>query len=582
MFSTVLVANRGEIALRVMRACRELGLRTVAIYSEADQDALHIRYADQAVLIGPPAAAESYLNIEAIVEAARRTRAGAVHPGYGFLAENPSFARACAAAGIVFIGPSAKAMERMGGKVQARREAAAAGVPVVPGTTDPVVDPATVRRLGDQLGYPVAIKASAGGGGRGLKVAMGPDDVAEAFAGARREAAAYFGSEELYVERYLANPRHIEVQILADAHGTVLHLGERDCSVQRRHQKLIEEAPSPVLSDSERAEIGAAAVRLARHVDYAGAGTLEFLWEDGRFYFLEMNTRIQVEHTVTEEITGIDLVQWQIRVAQGERLPWSQEQISFRGHAIECRINAEDPADQFRPSLGMLTTYYEPHGLGVRVESGYRAGMAIPPQYDSLVAKLIVWGQSRDEARARMRRAVDDFEITGIRTTLPFHRLALGHPVFAAGNATVRFIEEEVTEETLRALGGPASSAPSPEPLEHARVFEVEVNGRRFAVRVAEAGASAERARSPRRGASSRRSDAAATTDAVTAPMGGTVSAVRVTPGENVTAGQVLVVVEAMKMENEIAAPHAGTIGEVRARPGMTVQVGDTLLTFAP
>ncbi len=485
MFSTVLVANRGEIALRVMRACRELGLGTVAIYSEADQEALHVRYADQSILIGPPAPVGSYLNIEAIVEAARRTRAGAVHPGYGFLAENPAFARACAAAGLVFIGPSAKAMERMGGKVQARREAAAAGVPVVPGTTDPVVDPDTVRRLGEQLGYPLAIKASAGGGGRGLKIAMGPDDVAEAFAGARREAAAYFGSEELYVERYLANPRHIEVQILADAHGTVLHLGERDCSVQRRHQKLIEEAPSPVLSNGERQEIGTAAVRLARHVDYAGAGTLEFLWEDGRFYFLEMNTRIQVEHTVTEEITGVDLVQWQIRVAQGERLPWSQEQIGFRGHAIECRINAEDPADQFRPSLGTLTTYCEPHGLGVRVESGYRAGMAIPPQYDSLVAKLIVWGQSRDEALARMRRAVGDFEITGVRTTLPFHRLALDHPVFAAGDATVRFIEEQVTEEALRALGGPAASAPPPVPRLQARVFVVDFNGRRFAFRVA-------------------------------------------------------------------------------------------------
>lgn len=581
MFSTVLVANRGEIALRVMRACRELGLRTVAVYSEADRDALHVRYADQAELIGPPAPADSYLNIEAILDAARRSRAGAIHPGYGFLAENAAFAQACSAAGLVFIGPSAEAMQRMGGKVQARREAGAAGVPVVPGTTDPVADPEAVLRLAEQIGYPIAIKASAGGGGRGLKVAATPADVPEAFAGARREAAAYFKSEELYVERYLANPRHIEVQILADAHGTVLHLGERDCSVQRRHQKLIEEAPSPILGTGERAELGAAATRLARHVGYTGAGTLEFLWEAGRFYFLEMNTRIQVEHTVTEAITGIDLVKWQILVAQGQPLPWRQDEIFFQGHAIECRVNAEDPTAQFRPSLGTLTTYHEPHGLGVRVESGYRGGMTIPPQYDSLVAKLITWGQSRDEALARMRRAVDDFEIAGVRTTLPFHRLALQHPVFTAGDATVRFIEEHISEEALRALGGPPDSPPVTDDLADARGFEVEVNGRRFAVRVAEAGVPAGRPQNPRRGAGSGRQGAAtARADGVTAPMGGTVAAVRVAPGESVTAGQVLVVVEAMKMENEIAAPHAGTIGEVRAAPGTTVQIGDTLLTF--
>ena len=591
MFSTVLVANRGEIALRVMRACRELGLRTVAVYSEADRDALHVQYADDAFLIGPPSPAESYLNIDAIIDAARHARAGAIHPGYGFLAENPLFARRCIEAGLVFIGPSPEAMERMGGKVQARREAVAVGVPLVPGTTDPVSTPDQVRRLAEHYGYPIAIKAAAGGGGRGLKVAVSADDVDAAFTSARREAAAYFKSDVLYVEKYLANPRHIEIQILADAHGNVLHLGERDCSVQRRHQKLIEEALSQVLTSEQRSAMGAAAVGLAQHVGYTGAGTLEFLWEAGDFYFLEMNTRIQVEHTVTEAITGIDLVRWQIAVAQGARLPWRQEEIVLRGHAIECRINAEDPSDQFRPSVGTLTAYREPHGLGVRIEGGYAAGLAIPPQYDSLVAKLITWGQDRPEALARMRRALQDFQIAGVRTTIPFHEWAMAHPIFAQGEATVRFVEEHFKPNLLPSAQELVLSTAPGEPVEldGARAFQVEVNGRRFQVRVAEANGSG-RDRGTARHAMSRgqarkqtkHNDAAGVSpDVVKSPMGGTVMAVKVGPGDEVNAGQVLAVVVAMKMENEIVAPRAGIIQDIPVSPGAAIQAGDIVVSFA-
>ena len=588
MFSTVLVANRGEIALRVMRACRELGLRSVAVFSEADRDALHVRYADDAVLIGPSAPAESYLNIDAILGAARRTGAGAVHPGYGFLAENAIFARRCIEAGLRFIGPSPEAMERMGGKVAARREAKAANVPLVPGTLQPVASPEEVRALAEEYGYPIAIKASAGGGGRGLKVARSGDEIEGAFSSARREAEAYFSSGDLYVEKYLAYPRHVEVQILADTHGGVLHLGERDCSVQRRHQKLIEEAPSPALTPEQREAMGAAAVRLVRHTNYTGVGTLEFLWENGQFFFLEMNTRIQVEHTVTEAITGIDLVKWQIAVAQGERLPWRQEEISFRGHAIECRINAEDPAEQFRPSLGTLHVYDEPRGLGVRVEGGYAQGSAIPPQYDSLVAKLITWGQHRDEAIARMRRALRDFTIAGVRTTIPFHQWALSHPVFAGGEATIRFVEEHLplVPRTLLATEEAPHGGETVTPSDDARAFEVEVNGRRFQVRVAEAIGSRANGAAPRAGGSARgagraRTEPAGAADAVTAPIAGTVAAVKVEAGAAVAAGEVLVVVEAMKMENEVVAPRAGTIATVQVAPGRTVQAGETLVTFA-
>ncbi len=585
MFRTVLIANRGEIALRVMRAAKELGLRTVAVYSEADRDARHVRYADDGYLIGSPPPAESYLQIATIIETAQRAGAGAIHPGYGFLAENAEFARACADVGIVFVGPTADAMERMGGKVHARNEAIAANVPVVPGTTAPVQSPDEVRHLAEQFGYPVAIKASAGGGGRGLKVVGNADEIVAAYESAKREAAAYFKNDEVYVEKYLIDPRHIEIQILADQHGNVLYLGERDCSIQRRHQKLIEEAPSPALTPALRADMGAAAVRLAQRVGYVGAGTLEFLFEGGQFFFLEMNTRIQVEHTVTEQLTGIDLVRWQLLVAAGERLPWTQPQIVPRGHAIECRINAEDAGDNFRPSLGTLHTYREPTGYGVRVDAGYGQGDTIPQFYDSLIAKLVTWGADRGEATARMQRALADFQIDGVRTTIPFHQHVMQHGVFVAGDATIRFIGQHVTDADLKTLPQPAAESDSNGEgnADTARAFHVEVNGRRFAVRVAEQGGSQPRTAQPaqaRRAAPRSPRTHAGNNNAVTSPMQGTVVAVRATPGMAVDAGQVLFVVEAMKMENEITAPRAGTVKDVAVAERAAVQAGQTLATF--
>ncbi|HEY1011710.1 MAG TPA: acetyl-CoA carboxylase biotin carboxylase subunit [Herpetosiphonaceae bacterium] len=587
MFDTVLIANRGEIALRVMRACKELGLRTVAVYSEADRDALHVRYADDAYLIGPPPAVQSYLQIETIIDVARRAGAGAIHPGYGFLAENAGFAAACAEAGIVFIGPPVGAMERMGGKIPARQVATAAHVPLVPGTTEAVETAAEARRLGAQYGYPIAIKASAGGGGRGLKVAYADDEVEAAFDSARREAEAAFKSGELFVEKYVLDPRHIEIQVLADQQGNVVYLGERDCSVQRRHQKLIEETPSPAITPATRAEMGAAAVRLCQAVGYVGAGTLEFLLTpEGQFYFLEMNTRIQVEHTVTEMVTGIDLVAGQIRVARGEPLPWTQEQITLRGHAIECRINAEDAGAGFRPALGTVSAYREPAGYGVRVDSGVEAGSTISPYYDSMLAKLITWGETRAEALARMRRALDDYQVEGLVTTIPFHKLALAEPAFERGEATVSFIPRFL-EDKLKQLPGAAPADTAEEPAA-SRTFEIEVNGRRFSVRVAGDGlqpaAPAATAAPGRQQGGGRRAKAKAKhhadPNAVVCPIQGTVVAIKTAPGAQVEAGQVLFVVEAMKMENEITAPRAGTVKELGAAIGVSVEAGTTLATL--
>jgi acetyl-CoA/propionyl-CoA carboxylase biotin carboxyl carrier protein len=592
MFDTVLIANRGEIALRVMRACKELGLRTVAVYSEADRGAPHVEYADAAYLIGPAPAPQSYLEIATIIAAAREAGAGAIHPGYGFLAENAGFARACAEAGMVFVGPPPAAMERMGGKVAARREASQAGVPVVPGTLEPVESPEQVRALAAEYGYPIAIKAVGGGGGRGLRVAAAPGEVEAAFESARREAVSAVKNPQLYVEKYLGNPRHIEIQVLADAHGQVIHLGERDCSIQRRHQKLIEECPSPALSAELRANMGDAAVALARSVGYVGAGTLEFLFQDGQFYFLEMNTRIQVEHTVTEMVTGVDLVQAQLRVAQGEPLWLSQEQVGWRGHAIECRINAEDPAAGFRPALGTIGAYVEPVGFGVRVDSGARPGYTIPQFYDSLIAKLVVWGDDRSAAIARMRRALDDYQIDEVVTTIPFHQLALAHPAFAQGQATVNFIPRYL-DDALQQLPS-TNQAPGVQShngvvaVSDARTFDVEVNGRRFTVRVAEQGqieqnGAAERPAAERRATRGiRRGSArlAAPADGVVSALQGTVPAVRAEAGQVVEAGQVLFIIEAMKMENEVAAPHAGTIAEIRVQPGQVVEAGTLLATY--
>jgi acetyl-CoA/propionyl-CoA carboxylase biotin carboxyl carrier protein len=581
MFDTVLIANRGEIALRVMRACKELGLRTVAIYSEADRHAPHVAYADAAYLVGPASAAQSYLNIERIIEVARESGAGAVHPGYGFLAENPSFARAVILAGLVFIGPPAEVMERMGGKVAARREARAAGVPVVPGTMYPVGTLEELRACALEYGYPIAIKAVAGGGGRGFRVVFEESELRHAFESARREAEIGFGNADVYVEKYLTDPRHIEIQVLADTYGNVLHLGERECSIQRRHQKLIEESPSPVITPDVRQRMGESAVRLAKQVGYVSAGTLEFIYQDGEFYFLEMNTRIQVEHTVTEMVTGVDLVKAQIRIAQGERLWLTQDDIVIRGHAIECRINAEDPANNFRLSLGTLVEYSEPYGFGVRVDSGVHKGYTIPQHYDSLIAKLICWGDDRAEAIARMRRALADYRIVGVAHTIPFHLATMAHPVFQEGKATINFIPHHLADQLSTLSQGPISTVSVGSVVSGpARIFEVEVNGRLFTVRVAETETRSER--TERRIRQDRAAHRALhpVADGVASSLQGIVSAVLASPGQEVEAGQVVFVIEAMKMENEVRAPRKGVIGEVRVQVGQTVEPGTVLATY--
>ncbi len=450
MYTKILVANRGEIAVRVMRACRELGIATVAIYSEADRDALHVQFADEAYCVGPAPDTQSYLNVSAIVETAVRAGATAIHPGYGFLSENPHFAAVCRNWGIDFIGPEPEVIERMGSKAFARQAALQAGVPVVPGTAGTVESAEDALRTAAELGYPVLVKAAYGGGGRGIRVAGNEGELREVLEAAAREAERYFGNGEIYLEKYLEEPRHVEVQVLADRYGEVIHLYERECSVQRRRQKILEEAPSPALTPELREAICAAAVRVARAVGYTNAGTVEFLVDKhGHFYFCEMNTRIQVEHPVTEMITGIDLVKEQIRIAAGERLRWRQEDIRPRGWAIECRIAAEDPDNRFRPSPGTITRYSPPGGPWVRVDSGVAQGSSVPPFYDSLLAKLIVWGQDRDEAIRRALRALAEFRIEGIKTLIPVHQAVLNHPDFQAGRVHTQFLEEAVLAARL-------------------------------------------------------------------------------------------------------------------------------------
>jgi len=441
VFSKILVANRGEIALRVIRAAQELGIRTVAVYSEADRYAPHVLAADEAHLLGPPPAAQSYLNIPRILEVARRSGAEAIHPGYGFLSERAPFIRAVREAGLVFIGPSAEAVEAMGDKTEARKRVMAAGVPVVPGTRDPVRDLDEARTAASSIGYPVLLKAAAGGGGKGMRVVRAPEELPSALESASREALAAFGDGSVYIEKYLDGPRHIEIQVLADRHGTVLHLGERECSIQRRHQKMIEEAPSVVLTAEERRRMGETAVAAARAVGYENAGTVEFLYQDGEFYFLEMNTRIQVEHPVTELVTGIDLVQWQIRIAAGERLPFRQEDIAWRGHAIECRITAEDPWNGFLPSTGRIEHLEIPSGPGVRWDGGIAPGVDVGLFYDPMLAKLIVHAPTRELAIERMRRALRETRIVGVDTSLPFHLRVMEEPDFRAGRLSIRYLE---------------------------------------------------------------------------------------------------------------------------------------------
>ena len=444
MFKKVLIANRGEIALRVIRACRELGVATVAVYSEADRESLHVRFADDDVCIGPPPARDSYLRIPQLIAAAEITGADAIHPGYGFLAENAEFADIVRASNIAFIGPTADQIRRMGDKAEARRLALEVGVPIIPGSEGLVADADEAVAIAQELGFPVIIKAAAGGGGKGMRVAAAEDDFARHFQLARSEALAAFGNDAVYLEKYLERPRHVEFQVMGDTHGRLVHLNERDCSIQRRHQKLIEEAPSPVVTPELRAAMGEAAVRLARNIDYVGAGTVEFLLNgDGRFFFMEMNTRIQVEHPVTEMATGVDLVKEQIRVAAGEELSIPEEGLAPRGHVIECRVNAEDPAQNFQPCPGQITTFHPPGGPGVRVDTHIYAGYHVPPYYDSLLAKVIVQGHDRTEALARMHQALDGFIIEGVTTTIPFLSRVIQHPAFQAGDVDTKFLERE-------------------------------------------------------------------------------------------------------------------------------------------
>jgi len=583
VFSKILVANRGEIAIRVFRTLRELGIGTVAVYSEADRGSLHVAAADEAYLIGPGPAAESYLNQEHLLETAARSGAEAVHPGYGFLAENAEFARACQAAGLVWIGPPPEAIDVMGSKTAARETMRAAGVPIVPGTTAPVESAEDVRRLGDELGWPIAIKASAGGGGKGLKVVPGPDEADRAYESARREGEAYFSDPDVYVERYLEEPRHVEVQILADAHGHVIHLGQRDCTIQRRHQKLVEETPSPAVGDELRDRIGRLGIEAARAVGYRSAGTIEGLLDgDGNYFFLEMNTRIQVEHTVTELVTGLDLVREQVLIAAGEPLSLRQDDVRLTGHAIECRINAEDPSNGFLPTPGRITSYREPGGPGIRVDSGVAAGSEVVGLYDPLIAKLVVHGVDREHARRRMLRALDEYEIGGVTTLLGFHRALLEHACFIAGQTCHGVVESKELAERAELLSHQQTTlATSADGRLRERVSRVELDGRLYEVKaLVPEPPFAELARR-RRERTGRGAHHGAAKDAVVTPMQGTVLAVEVADGDEVRAGQVICIVEAMKMENEITAHRDGVVTELSVEPGQAVTTGQVVCVIA-
>jgi acetyl-CoA/propionyl-CoA carboxylase, biotin carboxylase, biotin carboxyl carrier protein len=580
VFSKVLVANRGEIAIRVFRTLRELGIGTVAVYSDADRSSAHVSYADEAYAL------ESYLNQEAILDAAGRAGAEAIHPGYGFLAENASFARACIAARIVWIGPPPEAIEAMGSKIEARERMRAAGVPIVPGVTEAVMSAEEVRRLGDELGWPIAIKASAGGGGKGLKVVRGADEAGRALESAQREGEAYFSDAAVYVERYLEDPRHVEVQVLADAHGNVIHLGERDCTIQRRHQKLVEETPSPAVDDELRARIGAIAVDAARAVGYQSAGTIEgLLSRDGEYFFLEMNTRIQVEHTVTEMVTGLDLIREQVLIAAGEALSLRQEDVRLVGHAIECRINAEDVGNGFLPAPGTITAYHEPSGPGVRVDSGVVAGSEISPLYDPMIAKLIVQGVDREHARRRMLRALDELTVEGVKTLIGFHKALLMHPCFIEGETCHGLVESELMAARAAELAngtglgtvpGHVAARDMSVGLSPAVRF-VEVDGKRFEVRVLRPEPPYAELARRRRERERARGAGGAGKDAIVSPMQGTVLAVEVADGDEVQAGQVVCIVEAMKMENEVHAHRAGRVTELSVSPGQPVKTGQVI-----
>ena len=586
-FTKVVVANRGEIAVRVFRTLRELGIGTVAVYSEPDRDKLHVAVADDAYLLGPGPAAESYLRGDRVIEAALRSGAQAVHPGYGFLAETAAFARAVLEAGLVWIGPPPEAIEAMGSKTAARERMREAGVPIIPGTTSPVASAADAAAVADELGYPIAIKASAGGGGKGFRIARGSDEVERAFESAAREGEAYFADASVYVERYLDDPRHVEVQVLADDHGNVIHLGERDCTIQRRHQKLVEETPSPAVDPELRERIGSIAVDAARAAGYRSAGTIEgLLARDGSYYFLEMNTRVQVEHTVTEAVTGIDIVREQIRIAAGEPLSVTQDDVVLRGHAIECRINAEDVAQGFLPTPGRITAYSEPAGIGVRVDSGVRSGDEVSGLYDPLIAKLVVHDVDREHARRRMLRALEEFVIEGPTTLVAFHRALLASPCFVRGETCRELVESEGLAQQaaeLERLSRPAATAPSGDGAAagtRARVVAVELDGRRHEIRIhTPAPAWADLARRHRE---RRKGLGGESTGSVVSPMQGTVLSVAVAEGDEVEAGSLVCVVEAMKMENEIVAHRDGRVVSLSVVPGAQVTNGQLICVVEP
>ncbi|MGW4173887.1 acetyl-CoA carboxylase biotin carboxylase subunit [Streptomyces rubiginosohelvolus] len=641
MFDTVLVANRGEIAVRVIRTLREQGVRSVAVFSDADADARHVREADTAVRIGPPPAAESYLNVPALLEAARRTGAQAVHPGYGFLAENAEFAQACADAGLVFIGPPASAIALMGDKIRAKETVAAYGVPVVPGSSGSGLTDAQLEEAAREIGTPVLLKPSAGGGGKGMRLVRDAAVLGEEIAAARREARASFGDDTLLVERWIDRPRHIEIQVLADAHGNVIHLGERECSLQRRHQKIIEEAPSVLLDAETRAAMGEAAVQAARSCGYVGAGTVEFIVpgnDPSSYYFMEMNTRLQVEHPVTELITGLDLVEWQLRVASGEQLPYAQEDITLTGWAIEARVCAEDPSRGFLPSGGTVLALREPQGGGVRTDSGLSEGVPVGSLYDPMLSKVIAYGPDRVTAIRKLRAALADTVILGVPTNAGFLRRLLAHPDVVAGNLDTGLVEREaeglvpdgVPDEVYAAAAAVRLDALAPRPdaggwtdpfsvpsgwrtggVRAPLAFPLRVSGREPVTYGAPAGATvtADRVTVELDGAVGhfhrsgdwlgRDGDAwhvqdhdpveaslsgagRSGADTLAAPMPGTVTVVKVAVGDEVEAGQSLLVVEAMKMEHVISAPHAGTVTELDVSAGATVAMDQVLAVVVP
>ena len=588
MLRKVLIANRGEIAVRVIRTCRELGVATVAVYSELDRDALHVRLADEAYALGGQTATQSYLNTDKILDAIARSGADGVHPGYGFFSENADFARAITSGGVTFIGPPPEAIVVMGDKISSRIAAQRAEVAGVPGTTEVITSVDDVIAFGTAHGWPVAIKAAYGGGGRGMRVVAGPDVAAESLESAQREALSSFGRSESYLERYLTWPRHVEVQVFADTHGNCIHLWTRDCSAQRRHQKLIEEAPAPGIPDAVQEAMGQAAVKVAEACGYVNAGTVEFLYQDGEFFFLEMNTRLQVEHPVTEQIVGLDLVALQLRVASGEPLPITQDQVAKRGHAIEVRINAEDPAKgRFLPSPGRITRLRTADGYGVRTDAGYNEGDTVSQYYDNLVAKVVTWGADREEARHRMIRALREMEVEGVSTTIPADLAILEHPDFVAVEHSTRWVEDRLD------LSGVASPAGAPAPADGGaprvpRDVDVEVDGRRYQVKLwvpevaagtvaVAAGGTSRTPPRPRPGAAAHGGGGAAGSGNVTVPMQGTIVKVLVSAGDAVEIGEAICILEAMKMENHINAETAGTVKEIRVKPGDTVGAGDVV-----